>query len=375
MTDSDLIERFGQPAVAALRTQLDAGASPQVDINLLKLNLAKTADRVDVDALLDAAQQLGWLARVDTHLCVRCGGTVEDPYIEAGECPFCTADLTEPDLKPKPLVLYVSEGPFSRSVPWLVAIHGFNTRGAWQEEFSWLIASLYRYRAPVLIYKYGLLRVGVLFRWRHTQLVAQLGARIQVAANEAVNRGIVEPPDVIAHSFGTQLFRLLLERDDFTSLKFGRVITIGSVIRPDFEWSKFINEGRIEAVLNQCGGRDGAVPAAQFTIPNTGPGGRHGFTDTKVKNVRTESFKHSTALSDANLVEGLHRDGAFERFLRLPLDNIAYNNSFTPKPWSPWPRFVRLISRSAVIILIALVGLVLLGVAVLGTWQMLAIFG
>lgn len=375
MTEHDLIEEFGVAAVAALRSQLDAGATPQIDVEKLKTDLAAAGSGADVHVLLSATQQVGWLSRIETLSCANCKFPFESEFAGAAECPSCGIDLTQPGSAPKPTALYVSQGPSSRSVPWLIAIHGFNTSGPWQEQFGWFIASLYRYPAPVLVYKYGVLRLGVLFRWRHRQLVKRLGSRIQLAVRQASEHGIQEPPDVIAHSFGTQLFRLLLENDEFASLKFGRVITIGSVVRPDFEWSTYIDQGRIEAVLNWCGGLDAAVPAAQFTIPETGPAGRHGFTDTRVTNVLRESFGHSAALNDQNLLEGLRRDGTVERFLRVPAGRFVDDGKFIAKPWSPYPRSVRMITHVIVVVITALIGSAILGIGALGIWQAVRMLG
>ena len=373
MTVRDLDGEFGLAAVAALRSQLDAGASPAIDVEQLKHDLAAAGSGADAFVLLNAAQQIGWLRRIETLRCANCRFVLESEFVEAGECPSCKADLTQPATAPKPVSLYISQGPLSRSVPWLIAIHGFNTSGPWQEQFGWLVASLYRYPAPVLAYKYGVLRLGVLYRWRHRQLVKRLGLRIQHAVEEASERSVREPPDVIAHSFGTQLFRLLLESDEFASLKFGRVITLGSVIRPDFEWSAYIDQGRVEAVLNWCGGLDAAVPAAQFTIPGTGPGGRHGFTDPIVTNILSQSFGHSGALKENNLLEGLRRGGTVERFLRLPAGRFADDDKLAPEPWSPWPLPLRLITHSMVVAVTILIGLAILGIGALGVWQALRI--
>jgi hypothetical protein len=352
MTERDLRLLFGNFAVDALRAQLDAGASPQLDVGQLVANIAAAAPWVNVDALLTAAVDAELLERISTHRCASCGQTLDDEFVAAGECPHCAAVLTESENAPIPITLYVSKLPLSRSVPWLIAIHGFNTRGAWQETFSWLVASLYRYPAPVLTYKFGVLRPGVLFRWRHHMLVRLLGNKLRSAAAHANAQGLGGVPDVIAHSFGTLLFKLLLESDDFQDLTFGRVITIGSVIRPDFDWSQHIDAGRVEALLNVCGARDLAVPFAQFAIPGAGPGGKHGFVDRKVINVQRHGFGHSKALADDKLLGALQPGGDFERFLRLPLANFISEPTSGAKSWRAAPAGVRLLTWAAVMTIV-----------------------
>jgi hypothetical protein len=253
----------------------------------------------------------------------------------------------------------------SRSVPWLIAIHGFNTRGPWQEDFSWRIAKRFKYHAPVLIYKYGLVRLGVLFRWRHRMLARRLGQQIRNAVDHARENQIEEPPDIVIHSFGSQLFRLVLDLADYSDLRFGRVIAVGSVIRPDFDWSSHIRNGRIEAVLDQCGGSDRAVPFAQFTIPGTRPGGRYGFTDPAVINVRNSEYGHSTAFTEVELARNLARGGLWDRFLREPLATFSDQTKFVPNAWSPAHGLIRWFVHACVIMLLGAVTLVLSGLIIL----------
>ena len=353
MSEDDLRTKFGNKPVDALRSQLAEGASPVVDVAKLTATLTEEAEWVDVDALLRAVADLGWLTRLELMQCASCGQALDPEFLAAGECPFCGVSLAEE--KPQQQIIYKSLGPLSRTVPWLIAVHGFNTSGPWQELFSWLIATSYRYRAPVLIYKYGLVRFGVLFRRRHLSLARQLGARIQAAMDQAAKNDIPEPPDVIVHSFGSQLFRLILEIDEFAHMRFGRVVTVGSIIRPDFAWSRFIDSGRIEAVLNQCGGRDLAVPFAQFAIPGSGPGGRHGFLDERVFNAMAPAYGHSGAFSEQALLENLSRHGPWERYLRVPLATYTHPARFKPGPWKAKPRILQFLARSTIILLIAVV--------------------
>jgi hypothetical protein len=126
---------------------------------------------------------------------------------------------------------------------------------------------------------------------------------------------------------------------------FGRVIAVGSVIRPDFGWSSYLRGGRIEAVPCQCGAQDWAVPFAQFFIPNTGPGGRHGFMDPAVINVRNDQYSHSTALTEGELARNLVHGGLWDRFLREPLATFSDPAQFKPRAWSPRLALIRHLTR------------------------------
>ena len=120
----------------------------------------------------------------------------------------------------------------------------------------------------------------------------------------------------------------MLDLADYSDLRFGRVIAVAAVYGPTFDWSSHIRNGRIEAVLDQCGESDRAVPFTQFTIPGTGPGGRHGFMDPAVINVRNSEYGHSTAFTEAELARNLAHGGLWDQFLRDPLPTFSDQGDF-----------------------------------------------
>jgi len=361
MTEDQLRERFGDKAVDALVAQLRSGEAPEIDPLLFGAKLAGAGIVVEVKSLLDAASEAGLVARVSIWQCPEpsCRRLIDSDAVANRHCPYCGTDYRETGDDPVEAVVYRGSTAISRSVPWLIAVHGFNTRGPWQEDFSWRIANRFKYHAPVVIYKYGLVRLGVLFRWRHRMLARRLVQQIRKAITHARENQIEEPPDIVIHSFGSQLFRLVLDFADCSDLRFGRVIAVGSVIRPDFDWSSYIRDGRIEAVLDQCGGSDWAVPFAQFTIPGTGPGGRHGFTDPAVINVRNGEYGHSTAFTEVELARNLAHGGLWDRFLREPLATFSDPTRFVPNAWSPAHGLIRWLLRAFVVVLLSAATLVL----------------
>jgi hypothetical protein len=356
MTEDELRARFGARAVDALIALLKSGQSPEIDPKLFQAQLVEASIVADAALLLDAAAEAAFVERIPVWRCPE-KGCDEIVDAEANQCPRCHADFRETDDYPVEGSVYRSPVAVSRSVPWLIAVHGFNTRGPWQEEFSWRIAHRFKYHAPVLIYKYGLVRFGVLFRWRHRALARQLSQRIRNAVTYARKSQIEEPPDIVIHSFGSQLFRLVLEMPESVDLRFGRVIAVGSVIRPDFDWSSYISSGQVEAVLCKCGAKDGAVPFAQFFIPNTGPGARHGFQDPAVINIRNVEYGHSTAFAEEELARNLDRGGLWDRFFREPIETFADSTKFQPGAWSPAPAPICFFTRWLAILLLSAIGL------------------
>lgn len=233
----------------------------------------------------------GAVQKIETFRCPCC-----DHVFAAGsvkpitDCPGCHINYLEEGEEAIRELFYRFPGEKSRDIRWMIVIHGMNSRAPWQEEFSWQIANRQRYSAPVLIYKYGWATIEVLLKPLHRRLARQLGMRIRIAIDQAKQSQHPSMPDIIAHSFGTRLFSLVLEDPEFDDLKFGRVITAGSIVRPDFDWYTLIAEGRLEAILNHVAAQDGAVPFAEYTIPGSGPGGQKGYASKKSINVCNSNF-------------------------------------------------------------------------------------
>jgi uncharacterized protein (DUF983 family) len=345
---------FGDAAVTLFEARRRDGASPEIDPALLGVALAEADIAVDARLLLDEAAALELVEKRIYYRCpvLACGQRIDAEAARNRQCDQCGTDYSETGDEPTEEAAYFTRTELGRLVPWLIAVHGFNTRGPWQEQFSWRIANRFAHHAPVLIYKYGLIRFSVLVRWRHRRLARQLGKQIRDAVAQACSNQIPEPPDMIVHSFGSQLFRLLLEMKEFEDLVFGRVIVCGGIIRPDFEWSRYIETGRINAVLAHLGGRDLPVRLAQFMIPGTGPGGKSGYADPGVINVMDDQFGHSGCFNEPALAENLAPGGLWDRYLRGPLSSFTDPRRLSPDPWKSAPRLLRGIVRLLVVILL-----------------------
>ncbi|WP_419963771.1 hypothetical protein [Pantoea vagans] len=251
-------------------------------------------------------------------------------------CPFCRVTFIEEGVTPTTEHFFRLTAESSRDIRWMVVIHGMNSRAPWQEAFSWEIANLLKYSAPVLIYKYGWATYEVLFPGIHRRMAKSLGRRIRIASGRARAANLPDCPDVIAHSFGTRLFSLVLEDPEFADLRFGRVITAGSIIRPDFDWKCHFQDGRVEAVLNHIAAKDGAVPFAVWAIPGTGPSGKVGYMSQQVLNIRNLQYGHSSFFEDQYLPALIGENGLWHSFFTRPLKPLRNDGVFVLKDaWQP----------------------------------------
>jgi hypothetical protein len=358
MTEEELRREFGNRVVDALLARITSGASPELDAKLTAAHLG-IQEEITIE-LLDAASKASLLERRETLYCPACKESLEAMDAKAELCPLCqNAFVDHGGILTK--VSYRLDAHPPRAIPWVIVIHGFCTDGEWQQSFSWRMANKLKYSAPVLIYKYGLIRFSILVRWRHRQMAKQLGTAIRTAAECARASRIPEPPDVILHSFGSQLFVQLLAMPEFDDLKFGRIIAAGTVIRPNYNWTEQISQGRLEAVFCHCGGRDKAVRFAQYFIPGTGPGARTGFSDSAAINVMNENYKHSGCFELKELEANLTAGGLWDRFLRRDLrtfveDPLLFQPTTWKHKWAP----IRVGVRLAGVILMALIVIVML---------------
>lgn len=296
---------------------------------------------------LHHAVETGAMKKIEAFRCPmpKCKKVLSPAGAPYSACPYCLTDYLEEDVEVVTEAFYQLVGETSRDIRWMIVLHGMNSRAKWQEEFSWQIANRLRYSAPVLIYKYGWATIDVLVRWLHRKLAKRLGERMRIAIAQAEASQRPPRPDIIAHSFGTHLLSMVLTDPDFGDLKFGRIITAGSVIRPDFDWDSLIENGRVEAVLNHVAGKDKPVLIAQFVIPGTGPGGRVGYIANKAINVCSPIFKHSDFFLTENLRAEIADGGLWHNFLTHPLEHFAPKGRLAPASWKRAPLIVRSATR------------------------------
>lgn len=290
-------------------------------------------------ALLERVAADRWLERTQRQRCPNCDHELDAAAAAGDVCPECNEAFSQHGGVITETV-YLRDIAPTRVVDWVIAIHGMNTTGAWQESFSWLLGTTWGRSVPVAVYKYGIVLAGIIMAWRRNTLRDQLREKLAALRDQARAQGFTGNPDLIAHSFGTWLFGHLLEREltrpPRERLAFGRIILTGCVLRPDFDWKRLKAAGLVEDILNHYGTADAVVPLAHATILHSGPSGRRGFDGNDVLNIRAEGYGHS----DLFLRDLAHSYNVYWKpFLKLPrkeFDSIP-DRADPMRPWRPLP--------------------------------------
>jgi len=343
--------------------------------------------------LLERVAADGWLEPTRRQRCPNCEEELSADEAAQPQCPHCGDAYSEHGGVSVETVYVRALGP-DRDVDWVVAIHGMNTTGAWQETFSWHLGTTWGQSVPVAIYKYGIIIAGVIMAWRRCLLRDNLREKLVALRDEAHAKGFEGRPDVIAHSFGTwllgHLLREELKRKPSEQLKFGRIILTGCILRPDFDWTILKEAGLVGDVLNHYGSKDRVVPLAQLTIWDSGPTGRRGFDSDQVLNIRAEGCGHSDLFSTKKCVvngkclqrctgragEMSQLEHSYKRywrpFLTLPREELHklpdLANPATPWTQLPWPLRGTLFPVVALPLILALIAL-LVAAGGRGLWE------
>lgn len=224
----EIVREFETGCVSVVRNRLDGDGF--VRLTPQEVGAEGGCPAREAERLLEHLVALNAMDKVEVHLCPRCEQTLTSEEALGDSCPHCGEAFDE---HPGGVVVSVGYERVSepgRSVPWVLALHGMNTRGAWQEEFNWLVATTYGRSVPVFVYKYGLARPGVFLKWRQRALRDRLASKLRQLMDGLKDRQLGSRPDVLAHSFGTWLIgQALLEHED---LRVGRVILMGSILHP-----------------------------------------------------------------------------------------------------------------------------------------------
>jgi len=337
-------------------------------------NEAKT-DVAAAERLLDSVVAQGALAAEQRLYCpASAHHLLSESDVDSGVCPQCNQSFVDLGGPPEPEKWYIRKAKPTRDVRWMLALHGMNTRGAWQEEFNWLLARAHGRSIPVAIYKYGIVRPGAVLRWRLKQLEDELRGKIRQLSSDTQEAGFGGVPDVIAHSLGTRLLGMALLNNP--GLRVGRVVLTGCILRPDFDWTIPISRGQVEAVLCHAATGDFWARIAHYIIPDSGPAGRRGFNDRKrVAHAVLTGGSHSDFFAEGQMRQLFTK--VWQPFLTQPNGEfVGTDAGLKAPPWKPagWLLEARL-WRVVLLAIASVLAALLVTALALGMWDVSILIG
>jgi pimeloyl-ACP methyl ester carboxylesterase len=202
----------------------------------------------------------------------------------------------------------------------ILIVTGMGLRGKLEDALSCRARRFFTPPVPVTINRYGVFRSGTIFRFCQRAATERIAEWLRSHPGCSGDDRPGRRPDVIAHSFGAWLIGHALEQNP--DIRVGRIILAGSVLRPDFDWSTLLADGRVEAVLNHCGRLDMWSWVSEFFIPDSGPSGYRGFAPCAgVYNCIEPHFRHTTFFRDRH-IDRVHRD-VWLPFLEMPAQDLS----------------------------------------------------
>ncbi len=342
---SELSCRYPLGLIREIRNYFESYEPFQVDSGSLQRQI--DCELSTIEDLLEEFFNSGCLLRSDQWQCQYCEKDLTKEQAELPECPYCNGEFKEGGTMIRHYYIYSREGQRGRDVKWVLTLHGINTRGSWQEEFSWRLAKLYGYSVPVAIYKYGNIKLSPFIPTLQQFYLKKLIKKIKNLYSETEAEEYGTRPDVIAHSFGSWLIAEALKQEK--DLHIGRLILVGSIVRPDFNWSELIDSKQVEAVMCHYSKKDYPARFAHYFIPKSGPSGYLGFNDqTQVIHKQETQFGHSDYFDCQRL--GSIMENIWKPFLTCPSNNLSelFNNAETghidwiPTRWSYVTRILKI---------------------------------
>lgn len=196
----------------------------------------------------------------------------------------------------------------------LFVMHGIRDLGYWTHKIARrVLARVNQNKAHGLLNERGVLTkyqtetssygyfpmLSFLFPWRRRAKVEWL--------MEQYAEGMAQYPNArfsyVGHSHGTYLLTKAL--NEYPCCQFKHVVLAGSVVRTDYAWSQFLQQGRVEKVLNYIASADWVVawfPNAMqmLGLQDLGGAGHRGFDSGQIDQIQYVKGTHSAALHEDN---------------------------------------------------------------------------
>lgn len=183
----------------------------------------------------------------------------------------------------------------------VMSIHGWNSDRDWQHSLSNILSSLGYVSIP---YRYGR-KIFRIFKWQLNKDVEKFRKWYSLEINNKnYNISIDKPfyrPSIVAHSLGTWILAKALLKDP--DIKFDKIILVGSIIPPDYDWFKLILNDQVNKVIYERTNKDKVVRLSRFITGSWKTCTRHGFIQksTFIEEKLCEHFGHGDFSYDEHL--------------------------------------------------------------------------
>jgi serine/threonine protein kinase len=159
--------------------------------------------------------------------------------------------------------------------PVVVALHGIRTHASWQRAFS-EVGTRAGFEVHLDRWNFGYFSI-VRFLWPTARLARVRWFRRTYEDEFRNPTGVIAPPSIVAHSFGTYILGNALLR--YPYLRVEKVLLCGSILPTDFPWNELIERGQVQSVRNEFGTQDVWTRVVKYVVPRTGPSGLYGFRE------------------------------------------------------------------------------------------------
>lgn len=154
----------------------------------------------------------------------------------------------------------------------IFAIHGFNTRGNWKNNFSRVISEDFSNDFIYCPWDYGS------FGYKELLLSKQKDKKIEEFHdfyNFIAHKHFDKEIYVVAHSFGSYIIGESLKR--YPEVRFDKILLLGNVLERDYSWTELKKKGKVKKVKSLIGEEDFALKFSW--LAKLGNAGKKGFKE------------------------------------------------------------------------------------------------
>lgn len=178
----------------------------------------------------------------------------------------------------------------------LFSLSGFNSRGAWKNNFSRVISEEFSDYFIHVPWDYGNFGFTKIISNKHKSKKIE---EFQIFYNSIVDKHHDKEIYVVAHSFGSHIIGESLKR--YNEIKFDKILLLGNVLDTNYPWKSLVEKGKVKKVKSFIGGNDSAIDYSW--LAKLGNAGKKGFVEKGdfLVEEKYEHMKHSDMFGIVNM--------------------------------------------------------------------------